>query len=182
MKANGIHPNGGPSPAPLTHPAPASKTMSKAAIAKAAAAKKRKIEGDSAERFKRDEEDEPVKPKLESVSHQHPYSEGKAESAVGPSVPLPAVNFTTVTEQAPHPQQFDLFDEFCIPEMFTQDNFKDAVVKEEQVAQPLTPSAQQPRHVPPPPAVMVEYFKEPSNLQGRRGSRRGPLDSIIIAD
>jgi len=153
--------------------------MSKAAIAKAAAAKKRKIEGDSADRFKRDEEDEPVKPKLESVSHQHPYSEGKAELAASP---LPAVSFTTAMERAPHPQQFDIFDEFCIPEMFTQHNFKDAVVKAEQVAQPLISSAQQPRHVPPPPAVMVEYFKEPSNLQGRRGSGRGPLDSIIIAD
>src|SRR5436305_4818840 len=80
MKANGIHPNGGPStPSPMTAQ-PATKTFSKAAIAKAAAAKKRKIEGTSAFRMKQDEEEDDtlVKPKLEPFFQQRAHLAVKA--------------------------------------------------------------------------------------------------------
>lgn len=161
MKANGIHPNGGPSPPPPRTAAPASKTMSKAAIAKGAAAKKRKIEGNSVGRFKHDEEDEPVKPKLEPVSHQNAYSEGRVESIANLGIQIPATYFAlssdpmAAMENVPHQQQFDsansIFDEFCTPEMFTQHNFEDAVVKAEQPIQPLILPPQQPRYMPHPP-------------------------------
>jgi hypothetical protein len=89
-------------------------------------------------------------------------------------------------ENVPHQQQFDsansIFDEFCTPEMFTQYNFEDAVVKAEQPIQPLTPPSQQPRYMPRPPPVMVEYFKQSSNPEGKRESGKGPLESIIIAE
>lgn len=192
MKANGIHPNGGPSPALPMTAAPVSKTMSKAAIAKAAVAKKRKIEGKSTGHFKYDEEDEPVKPKLEPVFHQNVYSEGKAGSIVNTDMPLPAINFAvsnhpqTAMGHVPHQQNFDntnsIFDEFCTPEIFTQHSFEDVVVKAEQPSQPLTPPPQQPRYIPPPPPVMVEYLKQSSNSEGRRESGKGRLESIIIAD
>jgi hypothetical protein len=193
MKANGIHPNGGPSTAPPMTPPPGTKTLSKAAIAKAAAAKKRKIEGPSTARTKQDEEeDELAKPKLEPFSHQIAHLAVKAEPVANSGMHFPAADFalsgnpTAIMEHAPHQQQFDsansIFEEFCMPEMFTQHSFEEAVVKAEQQLQPVLVPQQQPRFIPPPPPAMVERLKQCSNPEGRTESGNGPLESIIIAD
>ena len=84
MKANGIHPQGGTSDKPLS--TSSSKERSQAVIARSAAAKRRKIEGDRADcSFDEDEEDGLPRPpkqepkseyaqnelmKLENVKHQ----------------------------------------------------------------------------------------------------------------
>ena len=192
MKANGIHPNGGPStPSPITAP-PATKTLSKASIAKAAAAKKRKIEGTSASRMKQDEEEDDtlVKPKLEPFPQQHAHLAVKAEPVANPGMSFATANFTlssnpTATmEHATDQQQFDsansIFEEFCVPEMFTQHGFEEAVVKAEQQPQHLP--LLQPCYMPPPPPAMVERLKQVSNPESRKESGRGPQESIIIAD
>jgi hypothetical protein len=192
MKANGIHPNGGPSTTPPVAAPPAARTLSKAAIAKAAAAKKRKIEGIPASRMKQDEEEDDVlvKPKLEPFPQQRAHLAVKAEPVANPDMSFAAANFTlssnsTATmEHATDQLQFDsansIFEEFCVPEMFTQHGFEEAVVKAEQQPQYLPP--QQSRYVPPPPPAMVERLKQFSNLESRRESGNGPQESIIIAD
>jgi hypothetical protein len=192
MKANGIHPNGGPSTTPPMTPPPATKALSKAAIAKAAAVKRRKIEGNSASRMKHDEEeDEPLKPKLEPISHQMAYPAVKAEPVSTPSMPFPVANFalsnspTAIMEHSPRRQPFDsansIFEEFCMPEMFAQHSFEETAVKAEQ-PQPFLPPPQQPRHLPPPPPAVVERLKQTSNPESRKESGKGPLESIVIAD
>lgn len=67
MKANGIHPSGGPSDkTPI--PVAGAKCKSNAAIAKAAAAKRRKIEADRLDLKDEDEEDvKPIMPKMEPI-------------------------------------------------------------------------------------------------------------------
>jgi hypothetical protein len=192
MKANGIHPNGGPStPSPMTAP-PATKALSKASIAKAAAAKKRKIEGTSASRMKQDEEEDDalVKPKLEPFPQQLAHLAVKAEPVADPGMSFATANFTlssnpTATmEHATDQQQFDsansIFEEFCVPEMFPQHGFEEAVVKAEQQPQHLP--LQQPYYMPSPPPAMVERFKQFSNPESRGESGKGPQESIIIAD
>ena len=192
MKANGIHPNGGPSITPAMTPPPATRPRSKAEITKAAAVKKRKIEGDASSMKQDEEEDDPIKPKLEPFPQ--PASPGvKAEPVGHPAIPFPAANFslssnpTAIMEHAPPQQHFDsvnsIFDEFCMPEMFAQHSFEEAVVKTEQQRQPRPP--QQPRNMPPPPPpppAMVERLKQSSNAEGGRGSGKGPMESIVIAD
>jgi len=70
MKANGISLNGGPDASGKTAAAP--KEKSKAAIAKAAAAKRRKIEGDQAGIKQDDDEDiKPVMPKDEMLDYSY---------------------------------------------------------------------------------------------------------------
>jgi hypothetical protein len=194
MKANGIHPNGGPSTTPPMTAPLATKTSSKAAIAKGAAAKKRKIEGNATVRMKQDEEDdEPVKPKLETSSHPTAYSAVKAEPVPSSDMQFREANFalssnpTAIMEHAPPQQQFDsadsIFEEFCIPDMFAQHGFDEAAVKLEQQPQPLMPRPpQQPRFMPPPPPTTLERLKESPNLEPRSESGKGPLDSIVIAD
>jgi len=189
MKANGIHPNGGPSTLPPVVAPPAAKTLSKAAIAKAAAAKKRKIEGTSASHMKQleEEDDALVKLKLEPFPQQRAV---KAEPVANPCMPFIAANFAlssnpaTTMEHSTDQQQFDsansIFEEFCVPEMFTQHGFEEAVVKAEQQPQHLPP--QQPCYMPSSPPAMVECFMQFSNLESGRESGKGPQESIIIAD
>ena len=191
MKANGIHPNGGPSTAPSLTPPPAAKPRSKAEIAKAAAAKKRKIEGTPVSRLKEDEEeDDPVKPKLESFAKQSERLALKAEPFANASMPFSEAKFalscnpTAAMEHAPHQQHFgsanSIFEEFCVPEMFAQHDFEEPNVKTEQ--QPLPLTLQQPRSIPTPPPTVVEQIKQSSRTEGRRESGKGPLESIVIAD
>src|SRR5271156_5149086 len=192
MKANGIHPNGGPSTLPPVVAPPVTKTLSKAAIAKAAAAKKRKIEGTSASHMKQVEEEDDafVKLKLEPFPQQRAPLAVKAEPVANPGMSFIAANFalssnpTATMEYATDQQQLDsansIFEEFCVPEMFTQHGFEEAVVKAEQQLQHLPP--QQPPYMPPPPPAMVERLKQFSNLESRRECGKGPQESIIIAD
>lgn len=192
MKANGIHPNGGPStPSPMTA-LPATKTLSKAAIAKAAAVKKRKIEGTSASRMKQDEEEDDtlVKPKLESLFQQRAHLAVKAEPVANPGMSFAAADFalssnlTATMGHSADQQQLDsansIFEEFCVPEMFTQHGFEEAVVKAEQ--QPQRLQLQEPCYMPPPPPAMAERLKQFSNPESRKESGKGPQESIIIAD
>jgi hypothetical protein len=192
MKANGIHPNGGPSTSPSTTASPAAKSLSKGAIAKAAAAKKRKIEGTPAARIKHDEEDDAVKPKSEPYPRQNTYIRVKAEPVANPGSQFPAANFaitsnpTAIMDHIPLQQQSDsansIFAEFCVPEMFTKHCFDEAVVKAEQQPQALPPSPQQLCYVPPLSPAVAERFKQSSNGEGTMESGNGPLESIVIAD
>jgi hypothetical protein len=184
MKANGIHPNGGPSTTPPMAPPPAAKSLSKAAIAKGAAAKKRKIEGNAAVRMKQDEEnDEPVKPKLETSSHPSAYSVIKAEPTPRSGMQFPEANFALSSNQtaimehaAPQQQQFDnadsIFEEFCIPDMFSQHSFNEVAVKPEQ----------QPRLMRPPPPTTVGHLKQSPDMERRSEAGKRPVESIVIAD
>lgn len=197
MKANGIHPNGGSSMTPSIAPSPTAKTVSKAAMAKAAATKKRKIEGTPSLLTKHDEEeDEPVKPKLEPFLHLVAHSAVKAEPLFSSSIPFPGANFSTADGLTPamertSPQQqlesaTSVFEEFCVPEMFAQHGFEEAHLKSEQLP-PLPPSSPplsplQPRYVPLPSPGMVGRLKQSSSPDSRRESGRGPLHSIVIAD
>ena len=185
MKANGIYPNGGPSTTPSMTPPPAAKPRSKAEIAKAATTKKRKIEGTPAFRLKEDEEeDDAVKPKLESFARQSEQLALKAEPVASASMPFLEAHFalssnqTAAMEHASHQQHFgstsSIFEEFCVPEMFAQHDFEEEPnIKTEQ---------QQPRHIPPPPPAMAEQLKQSSRGEERRESGKGPLESIVIAD
>ena len=193
MKANGIHPNGGPDTRlPVASPPATGKPSSKAAIAKAAAAKKRKIEGDNpAVRMKHDEEDdkELVKPKVEREAKMEPadhvlVTRVKAEPFVRPSLSVPPTSYASssspaaVVEHMPQPEQLygetSIFDEFCVPEMFAQYTFVPEEVKMEEV----------PRYMPPPPAAVVERSRQVGNADGGSGggSGKGPSESIVIAD
>jgi hypothetical protein len=138
-----------------------------------------------------DEEDDTlVKPKLEPFFHQRAHLAVKAEPIANGGMSFTAANFalssnpTATMEYATDQQQFDstnsIFEEFCVPELFTQHGFEEAVVKAEQQPQQLPP--QQPCYMPPPPPAMVERLKQFSNPESRRESGKGPQESIIIAD
>jgi len=188
LKANGIHPNGGPVDKLATPTV--SKGRSKAAIAKAAAAKKRKIEGDSAEALNNDVDD--GSPFL-SKSEPRDFAQVKQEPTLAvkaistpqmlPRTPSPlglpnfALSTSMLHPQAPPAPQYvvadgpSIFDEFCIPELFSQHSFEEM------------PPSDQPRTL---------QSHAPLELNAKAGETRGqfweigngtaPRDSILIID
>ena len=179
MKANGIHPNGGPSNSSPIQPPLSTKSVSKSAIAKAAA-KRRKIEGEETAHLKESDEDR-------GESHTSPnmeYEEKacikteriKTEPRADLGMTLPCTNYSLSADLSA--TAFDLppdcslnsgnsiFDEFCIPEMFAQHTFEEPK------------SEKEPRYLQPSPAVMTHR----NSNAGRSGNGKDGLESILITD
>jgi hypothetical protein len=184
MKANGIHPNGGPVDK-LATPI-VSKERSKAAIAKAATAKKRKIEGESAEALNHDVDDgSPFLSKLEPRDFAQvklePTLAMKAISQQMLPQTLDLPNFvlsnSMLHPQAPPAPQYvvadspSIFDEFCIPELFSQNSFEE------------TPLSDQPRTLQShAPLELNAKAGETREQLCEIGNGTVPRDSILIID
>ena len=176
MKANGIHPNGGPAPVPEPKAPAATKERSKASIANAAAAKRRKIEGCSGPSQNQDEEDgEAFRPKKEEQREENLV---KKESLPVIDRPMSTTNFGLSDEPVrndnvpilPADQGSSIFDEFCIPDMFS------AQGSEEPRA-----AAELPRFIPSPPA-MVLASPLPLRTETETATTKEPRESILITD